>query len=863
MKKSLYCLLIVFAVNILLAGTIEHRTLDNGMELIVKENNLNSSVAFYCFVKTGSLNEGKYLGAGISHYLEHVVSGGTTEMRTEAEYVEIGKEIGSIVNAYTSSLVTAYHITLDKKYQDIALEMMKEHLFYCSFAETEVAREREVILKEIVMRSTPPFAKIRQRNNELVYPRSNKKYPVIGYTDLYKTITREQLMDYYHKRYAPNNMIFVTVGDINTSEMMDKLVITFKDLERKQIEPEYQPSQTIRAGSIEYVEEFEIQQPLVMMTTIIPSNNYQDLPALDTALGILFSRRQSPIRYNLVEELQSVNFVDAYTEGYMPFPEGEILINFEAKKSAELKNIVHIIDSEIDKYSRGGFTQEDLNNEINRIKAKMLLSTPGVDGECNRIGWSMLFLGIPDRMEHLVEILEELTPEDLSEALRKHLLPKNRVILYALPQGDKVIFEESETTDITKTDPQKIILSDKLTLIYRQNDEKPLIRGVIWMPIKIEYETVETAGNIQFMLDLMFRGSKKYKPLEISEWLEDHAVYFDVDVSYQGTFIEFKCLKADYEELSKMLFDAFKNAKFPQKELELAQQNAEANFMRSRSNAYSLHNDFLKSVLYQEKRDKLSSEQRLANVQNLERDDLLQLKEEFFRAEKLIVTLYGDLSEEEAGNKAHEIRKQIPASKIEQEITPLTIKSDNTTHRNEYGFEQVNLNINYPAPSLSDQDYFTMRVISVILQGARGRIYKATRGVNDLAYFAYPEFFVGQNSGYLRLTSQTSNDKTEELIAVLVAEIQRLQEEKISREELDLALDEMKKIYLSYINDNKLPYYLTYYEAIGLGYDFIFNGTDILKKVTPEDIQRVASEYLQSPTIIISEPNENVQMMVN
>ena len=54
------------------------KTLPNGMDIAVKENHDNSSVGFYCFVKTGSVNEGRYLGAGISDYLEHVVSGGTT-----------------------------------------------------------------------------------------------------------------------------------------------------------------------------------------------------------------------------------------------------------------------------------------------------------------------------------------------------------------------------------------------------------------------------------------------------------------------------------------------------------------------------------------------------------------------------------------------------------------------------------------------------------------------------------------------------------------------------------------------------------------------------------------------------------------
>ncbi len=64
------------------------------------------------------------------------------------------------------------------------------------------------------------------------------------------------------------------------------------------------------------------------------------------------------------------------------------------------------------------------------------------------------------------------------------------------------------------------------------------------------------------------------------------------------------------------------------------------------------------------------------------------------------------------------------------------------------------------------------------------------------------------------------------------------------------------------MNDNQLPYYQTYYEAIGLGYDYINKSSEILKQVTPEDIQRVANQYFKNVAIIISEPDENVELMV-
>ena len=237
MKKIFIIIVLCLLYLTAFSNDILFKTLPNGMEVAVKENTNNTSVGFYCVVKTGSVNEGKYLGAGISHYLEHVVSSGTTKFRTEEEYEKLGKEMGALVNAYTSYEVTAIHIIVDKQYQDEALKILSEQMQFCAFDSTEVAREKEVILKEIVMRSTPPRSRVYQRQRELVFPNSNKKYPIIGYTELFKTITRAELLDYYQQRYVPNNMIFVAVGDFNSAEMMKKIENTFKDFDRKQINP--------------------------------------------------------------------------------------------------------------------------------------------------------------------------------------------------------------------------------------------------------------------------------------------------------------------------------------------------------------------------------------------------------------------------------------------------------------------------------------------------------------------------------------------------------------------------------------------------------------------------------------------------
>ena len=90
-------------------------TLDNGLQVVIEERHSVPIVRVHAYMKIGSLYEGEYLGSGLSHYMEHIVSGGSTRRevvdasgeetwvgRTEDENKELLKSIGGNSNASTS-----------------------------------------------------------------------------------------------------------------------------------------------------------------------------------------------------------------------------------------------------------------------------------------------------------------------------------------------------------------------------------------------------------------------------------------------------------------------------------------------------------------------------------------------------------------------------------------------------------------------------------------------------------------------------------------------------------------------------------------------------------------------------------------
>lgn len=861
MKKIMVIMSLLLMIANIFAIDIMTKTLNNGMEVVVKKNTSNQSVGLFCFVRTGSLTEGKYLGTGISHHLEHVVSGGSTTLHSEEYYGQKEKEIGAMTNAYTTYDKTAFHTQVDKEYFSIALKMLSEHLQFCAFDTTEVAREQKVIAKEIVMRSTPPYSRMFQRYNEKTYANTNDKYPVIGYVDQFLKLQRKDLVDYYNKRYAPNNMVFVVSGNIDVEKCMQEIEETFNSFPRKTLIPEYLPKEPVVIGTRSFTEEFEIKLPYVLINQVIPESDFKDYYALQATIDILFSKQYSPLQMKLYNDLQLVNYLYAYTDISQSAGTGKLSIGLEAKDTAKLQEIINIMFSELKKYQKGYFTQDQLNTLIHRYEAEHLLKDLSIEDECNEIGENVIQYGVPDNFDNYISNMKKLSPADLNYIVTKYFNPNSKFYFYAIPNGQSAQLVQNDKKNI-KTDLIKKDLGNGLTLIHKENSQIPVVRFTIKIPVSTDMENENNAGYLNTMAQMIIMGSKKYDLQKITNILEDKAATMNVSASRDGINFNFTCLKSDLPLIKDILLSCFKTPAFSEDDFNLYKEAQNADSQRALSDPETAHTDFRSKMIYVQKRDALNTEEKNNNLQKMTRDDLISYYNNYFKAESALVSIIGDQSLSEASELANTIFNAINHQKVEAKLMPLKVTVKNQVFTQEYPFEQVNLDINMQAPTTKDNDIYTLKVISSILNGSNGRIHKATRGSNDLSYFAYGYDVTSPDYGIFRVTSQTSVEKAEQLKTVLLNEIDKLIKEKVTQSEINGAIDENQKQMNNYITDKEIGSYALYYESQGLGFDYLVNSTAKLKSVTPEDVQRVAKKYFTERDVIISFPAKELKRMV-
>jgi zinc protease len=116
-------------------------TLNNGMVVIIKELPDEELVNIGVFVRAGSSTEGKFLGSGISHLIEHMLFKGT-KTRGVGEVEREIKSYGGRIDGFTSFDYTGYSITLPSQYFDKAIGIVGDCLLKPSFNEEELKKER-------------------------------------------------------------------------------------------------------------------------------------------------------------------------------------------------------------------------------------------------------------------------------------------------------------------------------------------------------------------------------------------------------------------------------------------------------------------------------------------------------------------------------------------------------------------------------------------------------------------------------------------------------------------------------------------------------------------------------------------------
>ena len=167
---------------------------------------------------------------------------------------------------------------------------------------------------------------------------------------------------------------------------------------------------------------------------------------------------------------------------------------------------------------------------------------------------------------------------------------------------------------------------------------------------------------------------------------------------------------------------------------------------------------------------------------------------------------------------------------------------------------QSTIIMGHEGPLRTNPDHYAIRVMNQILGGGdlTSRLGEAIRNRRGLAYSVYSYFVAGRNAGRFQMAMQTRNESAREAIEVARAEIERMRRDGVTAEELQDAKSYLTGSFaLGLETNDDIADFLGQVEYLGLGLDYVDRYPDMIRKVTREDILRVARKYLQPEKLIL------------
>jgi predicted Zn-dependent peptidase len=198
--------------------TLEISKLSNGLTVVSDPMPGLESAALGIWVNTGSRNETP-AEMGVSHMLEHMAFKGTTTRSARAIAEEI-EAVGGILNAYTSREQTAFHARVLKQDVPLALDMIGDILTNPTFEQSELERERQVVLQELGQARDTPDDIVFDHLQSAIFKDQPLGWPILGEEATVNAFSRETLKSYMASQYRLDGMTLIASGAVEHADIL-------------------------------------------------------------------------------------------------------------------------------------------------------------------------------------------------------------------------------------------------------------------------------------------------------------------------------------------------------------------------------------------------------------------------------------------------------------------------------------------------------------------------------------------------------------------------------------------------------------------------------------------------------------------
>ena len=407
-------------------------TLNNGLHVILHEDNSTPIVAISVMYHVGSKNENPER-TGMAHFFEHLLFEGSENI-SRGEFDDYIENSGGTNNAYTSNDKTYYHEVLPSNQLELGLWLESERMLHAKVEPIGIETQREVVKEEKRQRvDNQPYGTMIGEMMKRAYIDHPYRWTVIGSMEHLNAATEEEFIDFYKTFYVPNNAVLSIAGDINIEETKSLVNKYFSNIPKSKhdiprpdiIEPK--KNKEIRDTIFD-----NIQLDAIIHGYHIPAQGTKDFYAVDMLNKILSDGKSSRLHKELVEKSQKCVYAGAFT---FNLEDPGLTIAFAMANSGENpKDIENIMNKEYNKLKSELISDRELEKIRNQIESDFISSNSRMDGIAESLANYYLFYKNTNLINEEINRYLAVTKEDIMDAAKKYYNKENRVTLYYLPK---------------------------------------------------------------------------------------------------------------------------------------------------------------------------------------------------------------------------------------------------------------------------------------------------------------------------------------------------------------------------------------------------------------------------------------------
>ena len=379
--------------------------LDNGIAIVSEYHPAFYSASIGIWVKCGSRNEAP-LESGLSHFIEHMLFKGTNK-RSAFDIAWQVDSIGGILNAFTSRESTCYDMKVLSDHSGLAIDIMSDLFLNSTFESNEIAKERQVILQEIGMSLDTPDDYIHDLFYETFWGESGLARQVTGTSKTVAALKREHLLDYYKRKYSPQNIVIAACGDVNHDFLVKHFSKQFEKMEDQKAIGDsdyspYLPGINVKKKKLEQV---HLSLGVPSVSSVDPDRYAAYI--LNTILGEGMSSR-------LFQEVREKRGLVYNIYSYISTYEHEGLLGiYAAMGKNDLYEVIDIVLAEIKKLKKIPLTAEELRSAKEQMKSNLLLGIENSESRMHRLAIHEITFNREITIEESIKNIESVTSEEV------------------------------------------------------------------------------------------------------------------------------------------------------------------------------------------------------------------------------------------------------------------------------------------------------------------------------------------------------------------------------------------------------------------------------------------------------------------